>query len=147
MGVARREDWEQRLAHFILGRLNAPFAWGEHDCCLFACDAIQEMYDVDIAAEFRGRYHTPIGAYDLLKTATNGGGVAELAEQTAKYWKLEEMKPVHHARRADLALIQELADFPALGIVDFDGRNVLSAGEKGLTRTPLRQALRAWRLP
>ena len=56
-----------RLPEILERYRNAPFEWGECDCCLFAADVVRDLTGVDYAAEFRGRYSTKIGAARLIK--------------------------------------------------------------------------------
>ncbi len=45
----RRPDWPARLRTIIEAARERPFSWGQHDCCLFASDAIEAMTGVDPA--------------------------------------------------------------------------------------------------
>lgn len=58
----RRLNWHQHLAQTLQAAMTRPFSWGEHDCCLFAADCVQAVTGVDVAADFRGTYTTPLGA-------------------------------------------------------------------------------------
>lgn len=71
----RLRDWQSRLQACIAARRRLAFAWGEHDCCLFAADCVQAMTGADPAAAYRGRYDSELGAARLLKAA---GGVRGL---------------------------------------------------------------------
>ncbi len=61
------EDWPERMNAVIEEARDKPFAWGEHDCCLFAADVVQAITGKDYAKEYRGKYKTMRGAYKLLK--------------------------------------------------------------------------------
>lgn len=63
----RLPNWEARLAAYLSPLRLRPFAWGSHDCCLFAAGAVEAMTGVDPMPEFRGRYSTAIGAARALK--------------------------------------------------------------------------------
>lgn len=62
-------------AHLRAGAARA-FAWGEHDCCVFACGWVKARRGVDPAARWRGRYRTAGGAARHLR---RGGGLDALA--------------------------------------------------------------------
>lgn len=132
----RLENWPVLLSGFIERSLQAPFIWGERDCCLFAANAVREITGVDYAQELRGRYKTARKAQELLKAS---GGVTGIMERTA----LEEVTPLL-AQRGDVVLI-ETDQGSALGIVGMDG-NLLAQGPGGLTTLPLQRAVRAWRV-
>jgi hypothetical protein len=141
--VCRAHDWESKLDDFVARSQRLKFAWGIHDCCLFACDAVLAMTGTDLAADFRGKYDSALGAARMLKAY--GGTVEMLAEEIADKFCIFEV-PVLYAQRGDVVLLPSNNDGPALGIVSLDGWNCLGAGLEGLTRTPLNQCLKAWRI-
>lgn len=50
----RFEDWPQRLDAEIERARSREFAYGAHDCCLFAADIVLAITGVDPAAHLRG---------------------------------------------------------------------------------------------
>lgn len=92
----RRSDWERALAAYIAECETRPYAWGEHDCALFAAGAVLAMTGDDPVPEFRGRYTTAAGSARALKRF--GAGTLE-ATLDAKF----EQRPIAFARRGDLA--------------------------------------------
>ena len=40
------------------------FTWGEHDCCMWACDVVQKITGRDPCTPFRGTYHDLMHAVD-----------------------------------------------------------------------------------
>jgi hypothetical protein len=141
--IQRVIDWEQKLDRFVAERAQSPFVWGRHDCCIFACDAVLIMTDVDLAADFRDKYSSASGALRMLKAY--GGTVEMLAEEIADQFCIFEV-PVLYAQRGDVVLLPSNNDGPALGIVSLDGWNCLGAGPEGLVKVPLNQCLKAWRI-
>jgi hypothetical protein len=141
--VCRAHDWESKLDDFVARSQRLKFAWGIHDCCLFACDAVLCMTGTDLAADFRGKYDSALGAGRCL--TEYGGAVGFLADAIAQQFGIKEV-PVLYAQRGDVVLLPSNNDGPALGIVSLDGWNCLGAGMEGLTRTPLNQCLKAWRI-
>lgn len=139
----RREDWPARLNEAIAARLRVRFAFGAHDCCLFAADVVQAMTGLDPAARFRDRYRTAHGAARVLKRA---GGLEPLMEQIAAAHGMPEVPPLT-AQRGDVVLLDAEPDTvnPALGVVAPDGR-IAAAGPDWLAFLPLRAARRAWRV-
>lgn len=111
-----------------------PFAWGRHDCCLFAADCVLALTGVDHAAAWRGTYTDAVGAQRVLMRQ---GGLRGLAG------------------RAGAPIAPLAARVGDVGIVTHAGRELLAvcAGEvwvcpglTGLAAQPLDAALAAWRI-
>ncbi|WP_294292721.1 hypothetical protein [uncultured Sphingomonas sp.] len=136
--MMRRADWEARLHDFLLARAGACHTYGATDCCLNAADAVLAMTDIDLAADFRGRYTTASGAARALKRY--GAGTLEAT--------LDAMLPVVEpafARRGDLVHTQDLvaivigADAVALGVtVDAETTT------EGWVRFPRAEWVKGW---
>jgi hypothetical protein len=141
----RHEDWDLRLDAYLRNCTAKPFAWGEHDCCLFACDAVREMTGIDPAAEFRGRYSTRAEAYRLLRRETGKGDFLEAIGAISETCGFVSV-PVPLARRGDAVAIRDAEDTTALGIVALDGMRVVVLAPTGLTYYPLVRAVAAWRI-
>ncbi|MBX3605377.1 MAG: hypothetical protein KF788_08900 [Piscinibacter sp.] len=134
MNPVRVRDWQSRLQAIVCRRLQAPFAWGVNDCCLFAADCVLAVTGRDPAEDLRGAYADERGAARLLAAH---GGVVELA--------IARLGPVVPAA---------LAQPGDVGLVRFDGRDTLAVcmgahwmapGEAGLATILPGQVLRAWR--
>ena len=141
--VRRRQDWPQRFAAFIEERRHTPFAWGQHDCCLFACDGIVATTGLDPAAKlFRGQYHEALGAVRLLR---EHGGVEALAARTCAEYGWPELRTVRLAQRGDL-LLCDLTNHrePALGLCV--GEQGAFPSADGLVFVGVEHCLRAWRI-
>lgn len=145
MRLARRNDWPNRLMDAVAAAKAKPFAWGESDCCLFACDCILAMTGVDPAAWFRGRYTTRKGAMRCLKTFS-GGGIAATVERIAADCRAPEILPTQ-AQRGDVLLVDAPECPPerlAMGVCV--GTHIAAMGPHGVTLVPLARGLRAWRV-
>ncbi|PKG73181.1 hypothetical protein CXF86_18930 [Shewanella sp. GutCb] len=57
------------LTGFIELYRYVAFNWGEHDCCLFAANWLAVNGVADLAAEFRGKYATELGAMRAIRRA------------------------------------------------------------------------------
>ncbi len=91
MTLTRQPHWATRGLHaFLLARARAPFVWGANDCALFAADAIEAMTGVDIASDFRGRYHDEASAQALIHSITGGSTVADATAHCAAQHGLVE---------------------------------------------------------
>lgn len=126
--------WQERLDALIASRMAEPFAWGTHDCCLFAADAVLAQTDADPAAGLRGTYSDARGALELL---TALGGLSMVAARAGE--------PVP-------ALLAQVGD---IGLVAHDGRELLGVcagpvwlvpAEQGLAALPIDSATSAWRV-
>jgi hypothetical protein len=131
----RRTDWHARFAAIVAERLTTRFAWGSHDCCLWASDAVLAMTDTDIADGYRGRYDSALGARRILAEA---GGIAAMVRRVVG-------EPIGRLR----------ATQGDLGLVDTEGVEVLAichglgwivAAGQGLGYAPLGAVVTSWRV-
>ncbi|MCL2761446.1 MAG: hypothetical protein FWD70_07360 [Desulfuromonadales bacterium] len=132
----RYEAWDIKLMAFIETRANMPFKWGEHDCCLFAADAVLEITGIDYAEKFRGKYADMENATKLIKQ--NGGNMSEMINGLLE----TPIKPAL-AQRGDVVMY-ETEDGPALGICT--GVNAVFAAPTGLNTRPTLDCQYAWRI-
>ena len=142
--IRRKRDWPQRLDIEVLAAAGRPFAWGQHDCSLFAGSCVAAMTGADPMARFRGHYTSKRGAYALAKRFA-GGGVAALWQALAAEYGWPEIAPLR-ASGGDVAVValEDVGD--VLAVVALDGRAVLIAAPDGLTTRPLKAVARAWRV-
>ncbi len=131
--LQRLQDWRPRLVGYLETVRTRSFAYGSHDCGLFAAGAVRAMTGVDLAAQFRGRYDSLKAGLKLVR----GGPMTILRQH------FEEV-PTAFAGVGDLALIGEVG-FPALGL--FEGQHILVLREEGLGLMPRAAATLAYRVP
>jgi len=144
MPLIRTEHWATRELHqFLQENKNITFKWGVTDCGLFAADAIKSFTGVDIAADFRGKYTTQIGAIKAFKTVAGGTTIADAAAHCAQKNGLTEHTHCLMAKRGDLVLLQNAGQLIA-GIVHLNGRAVVSVSEKGILSQPITTVKRSW---
>ncbi len=144
--MMRPFDWQSRMSRALAARRETPFAWGRHDCALFACDLAEAVCGIDFAAPLRGRYGTRREAYAVLDDFA-GGGLEQAAEKIARDHGCAEVAPLM-ARRGDIILAEipiAGASGDALGICL--GERIAFAAERGFAQLPLVKARRAWRVP
>lgn len=139
MHVAKVYNWATKLNETIAAASAIPFAYGTHDCALFAANCVQSMTGTDLAADVRGRYQSKPGA-KLLMREKYGGDLEQCMEQIALQYSLVEGSPMG-TKRGDIVLC-DTAEGPALGIVS--GHYCCFAGPKGLTMITVRECRRAW---
>ena len=136
--LKRHPRWPEILAAEIARAWSKPFLWGSNDCCLFACDCVLAMTDIDIAASFRG-YQSRAEARELLK---KHGGVGGIAESVATEYSIPLIAP-SHAGRGDILLL-DAGHGETLGVCA--GDRIACPGFHGLLTFPLLQGIRAWRI-
>lgn len=135
----RIEHWPSALHALIEARKNEPFAWGSHDCCMFAGDCAREIVGVDLFAQYRGEYSTALGAARIW---SREGGVEALIEKACDAAEFPPV-PVLMAQRGDLVLF-DTERGPALGICL--GAESWFTGLDGLTSIHTHQCRKAWRV-
>lgn len=134
--MARRSDWRAALVAYLSATRDKAFAYGVHDCTLFAADAVQAMTGVDLAADWRGKYSTLAEGEDLLRAAGYDGNTAMVSALFAEC-------PVAMAQPGDIAVIAtEIGD--SLGIVQ--GEAIYVVSPRGLSLAPLLTAYRAFKV-
>jgi SpoU rRNA methylase family enzyme len=136
----RRDDWKIRLIQHLGEVARTPYQVGQNDCALFAARAVAAMTDVDLAAEFIGRYRTIRGGIRILRKA----GYADHIDLAAAHF--DEVATCF-AAAGDLAVVPGL-EGEALGVVQGEVVYVLSAAEpdRSLAVVPLALATRTFRV-
>ena len=133
--LTRLPDWQTRFALLCLERRNRAFSWGEHDCCLWASDAVRALTGLDFAAYQRGRYCSAASGARVLKTMGGVRGIATAA--------LGDSVAPAFATVGDIVLMEQ--DGRELLAV-CNGLEALCAGYSGLAPAGMEQALAAWKV-
>jgi hypothetical protein len=142
--MTRLPSWQSALDAFLLANQDRPFRYGEWDCCLFACDAIQIMTGVDPAIAYRDKYASRESAMRAVLHGTGRASVQAVAESVTAEYNMPPI-PVLQAGRGDLVLIRRSGDY-SLGIVALNGREIVTTSSRGLWRLPIGEAVSAWRV-
>lgn len=143
---ARPHDWEHRLHAFLESEKAKPFAWGTHDCCIFAANWIQALTGVDIAEDFRGKYSDEASCNALLAKLGYADVDAMITAQLTVKWQFPVVHP-NFAHRGDLIQVEQPTG-SALCVVGLNGKHSHGVSEKGLVRLrTYHDATRAWRIP
>lgn len=133
--MKRFDDWPEQLAATVAAAQARPFAFGTHDCGLFAADCVLSMTGVDIAEGFRGAYADEAGAMAI---EARHGGVQGLMTTVLGY-----PVPVPQVHRGDVVMLEE------------DGRRTLGicmgagsafVGRAGLLMVPTLRCAVGWRV-
>lgn len=133
--LTRTRLWQSRLDALLSERLHQPFAWGVHDCALFAADAVLAVTEVDPAAALRGSYSTEAEARLIIDAA---GGLASIATEA-----LGEPVAAAMARPGDIGLLEA-----GLGetLVVCVGQRWMAPADDGLKVLRLGHVAQAWRV-
>lgn len=135
----KSRGWQQALDALIAARARTAFAWGTHDCCMFAADAVLVQTGSDPAAGLRGGYETAEQAFALVEAH---GGLESLVCAALG----AAIDPVL-AVVGDVVLLPSDGDassVPALGVCI--GGHARAAAPRGLVSVPMSSAVRAWRV-
>lgn len=134
--TTRKLDWQLAFATCVAENQDRPFIWGEHDCVLWAANAVLSITGFDAAEGFRDRYSTALGAAKLLKEF---GGMEALV--TAKLER--EPTPPAFANVGDILMVMQEGQ-PMLAVCN--GETMLAPGLSGLVSLPTLSAVKAWKV-
>jgi len=142
MHLTRLPCWQSALDDFLTAHRERRFQYGVWDCCLFACDAIEVMTGVDVAVQFRGRYHSRTEALRAIRDYAGEVSVRAVAERVTEAYAMPQVH-ILRARRGDVALIRRPRDY-SLGIVALNGTDVVTVTPQGLQRIALSNVVCGW---
>lgn len=131
--MTRRSDWQTRLAAFLAQRQALPFAWGSHDCCMFAAGAVNAITGHDYSAGYA--YASAEEAASLLERE---GDLAAFATRCLG-------EPIAPALAAVGDVVLVANDGRQLLAV-CNGTSALAPGRLGLVTLGMDAALAAWRV-
>lgn len=140
--MTRRSTWEADLSAYIASVRSQAFAYGRHDCGLFAAGAVLAMTGDDPGSPFRGQYSTELGCAKALKK--HGAGDLKSTLDT-----LFEAQPVGRLQRGDLVWDGEAVGVCFGEYALFVGRAETVEGEEvaeGLIRIPRAEWAGGWRV-
>ena len=133
----RVANWISRLAARLEAARDTPFVWGQHDCATWAFDLRRDLTGgEDVAARWRGRYRTQMGAARVLRRL----GWPSL-EAAGRDLLGDPLPSPLLAQRGDMVLGGE---DPAFGICI--GAQAAFVAQEGLVRLPLDRCHLAWRV-
>ena len=129
-----RDEPRERFDALVRDRMATTFAWGQHDCCLFAADCVLAQTGIDLAADLRGTYTDAMGAARALQFI---GGIKAAGDRAGP------AIPALAARVGDVGLVM-LEDRELLAVCA--GPVWLAPAATGLAARPLSGARLAWRV-
>lgn len=140
--MKRLPDWEARLSAWIVANRDRQHEYGQWDCILMACSAVEAQTGVDPAAEYRGRYSDAKGAAVALRELGKGTLLKTVDD-------VFERRPVGMARRGDLVWFEQSVGVCVGGAGLFVGEERLAERadvpmREGLIRIPRARFVKAW---
>jgi len=143
--MGRRDHWEVLLHQAIEAARRRPFAWGDHDCCLWAGRVVETLTGADHWSGWAGGYSDPKTALRALRARGLTG-----PESVARHYLGPPLRLLLTAQRGDVVLAEvesgeagaETVVAPALGVCV--GKACAFPGPDGLAFVPLRGCALAW---
>jgi hypothetical protein len=129
----KRHDWTRRLYDVIEAHREAPFGWGQHDCCLFAARCVDAMCDTEYEAGLQAEYQDERSAMEYIASF---GSIKSAVES----W-LGDPQNLNFTQRGDVVLFDNDGR-EALGICL--GRDIVTTGETGLVSVLMTRAICSW---
>lgn len=136
--MSRFEDWPIRLNAAIEAARGRPFAWGVHDCALFAFNIVRDLTGVDHVTVYRDSYRTALGAKRALRR--HGGGSLPTAITRLLGTPIAPLR----AQRGDVVLWAQPEQGDTVGVCL--GGDAAFVADSGLVFVPLNQCSTAWRV-
>jgi hypothetical protein len=137
--MKRLPDWKDRFRRFLEANRARPFRWGAWDCCLFAVNGVRAITGVDLAAQYRGRYHTWLGATRIL-----GGDMLAFVDAVAKENRIARHADFRDASPGDVVMAH-VGERPTLGLAN-PIRLAVFATQDGLAEFPYSVVTHAWKV-
>lgn len=139
MSSNRPHDWERRLLRYLAAAESQPFAWGYHDCVLFAAGWLRAIGYPDPLEPF-APWRSPLGAARVIHRA---GDFSQAVGDRLNDLGCQHTRPLL-AQRGDLVEIVVDKRRRALGICI--GTHVAAPGLYSLQTLPiLTRGVSAWK--
>lgn len=144
--IERREGWEMRLAHVIVGATHHAYKLGEHDCFRLALAAVEALTCVDLWPDWQGRYSTRLQSLRLLLDFAGPAPDDDHNPFSRAFTRLfgVETSGMAYARRGDIAEYIDADGQQHLGVVT--GTRVAVLGEHRLLTVRLDECAHCWRI-
>lgn len=131
--MPRLRNWPSRFAALVDLARDLPFAWGSHDCCLWAASAVLALTGTDPAQPWRHGYLNERGAMRILNSIGGLEGAGALCGVPID---------IGLAAIGDVGLVRWPDGTRSLGV---RGAGLwMCAGDAGLVHLPLDAAEMAW---
>jgi len=138
--MKRVHDWEDKYQRAVGLASAAPFAYGVHDCALFAAYVAGKITGEPILDNVLDtvHYNSRDGADRIIEA--NGGLVALVDLFVGS----DARAPINSLRRGDVVVAINPAGVEVIAV--HDGHVLLAPGPDGIVSMPLRYAFAGWRI-
>lgn len=134
--LTRRPDWEPRLIAAVEKYREQPYAYGRHDCLLWAANAVKAVTGKDFGRGHRGKYRSAASASRYLRQAFGADSPEALLDS------LFETKPIGFVQRGDLVIASD--GIPAVCVGEFALSPGAEGNREGLVRVRRAEWKKAW---
>lgn len=131
--MLRLKNWPSRFAALVDRSRALPFAWGSHDCCLWAASAVLALTGNDPGAAWRRTYRTGRAALHILESIGGLEGAGALMGAS--------IAPPR-AGEGDIGLVTWSCGTKSLAVRSTNAW--MCAGDAGLVDLSLDAATHAW---
>lgn len=141
-------NWVTRLDEYIAASASMPFSYNRAmgiDCCVFTFGAIHSQTGCMIGQRFAGTYSTKREALIAMKAYCGKASIGLFVSKLMKECGFDVLISPLYAQRGDAVLCPNDGEH-FFGILDLNGRDVLSVGDHGVRRVPISITCRAWRI-
>lgn len=141
-------NWATRLDEYIAAAANMPFSYDRAiglDCCTFTFGAIHAQTGSPVGQRFAGTYSNKREALLAMKHYCGKASLGLFVSKLMQECGFDVLISPLYAQRGDAVLAPNDGDH-FFGILDLNGRDILSVGENGVRRVPISIRCRAWRI-
>jgi hypothetical protein len=131
--MTRLRNWPSRFAELVDRARSSPFAWGSHDCCLWAASATLAITGTDPAAHLRHTYFSERAGLKVLASIGGLEGAGALIGPSI---------PLALATVGDVGLVTWPDQTRSLAVRSMS--TWMCAGDHGIVHLPLDAANMAW---
>lgn len=121
--------------------LDHDFAWGNDDCCTFACDVVRAVTGRDPMTHLRGSYASRAEAV-AAQLDQSGGGLVDTVQNLARAAGFEQS---YFPWKGPLVGVVATPNGPVMGV--FYGVAWLVRSERGIVRMAPHLGVLAWEVP
>jgi len=139
--IYKTRNWEKRLFASVRAARTQPFQWGVNDCALGTANHVLAFTNVDLAADYRGKYRTLAGARRICGSDARAFlAFVDRIFTEHGMWQVD----VKFAQIGDVTFYEKTG-FSCVAMCV--GLISVAPGKDGLQHLPTKEALCAWRIP
>jgi hypothetical protein len=144
--LKRLPDWMRRLDTFLAESNGRKFEYGQWDCFLFACAAIEAQTGVNPGDELRGKYDSAAGSRRQMAAVCGKRSFGEAVAAVFARYGIPEFVNPSDARRGDAVLVKRGRGRYSVGLAAGDGIYTFNLLDSGIVALPRLPIVHAWRV-